>query len=207
MPVRIDEVQNGGEQGSIEPWYYQFWPWFIIALPLSVVIAGFITLGIALHHRDSRVDIPFLDDGLVRVSDRAALRTAAHYDMSATVTVVPNQGDESVASVSVMHSETVLVSLSRLIFLHPVSERHDLEYFSDPTDGNATVSMQSRIYRLPKESGLALQPGWWNITLHGRVNQVVENNTAGSLWRLMGRCRVPKTLEVQCVLNSGNPDE
>jgi FixH len=30
-----------------EPWYRQFWPWFLIALPGSVVIASFVTLYIA----------------------------------------------------------------------------------------------------------------------------------------------------------------
>ncbi len=30
------------------PWYRQFWPWFIIALPASAVIAGFYTLYLAI---------------------------------------------------------------------------------------------------------------------------------------------------------------
>lgn len=30
------------------PWYRQFWPWFIIALPASAVVAGFYTLYLAI---------------------------------------------------------------------------------------------------------------------------------------------------------------
>jgi len=30
------------------PWYRQFWPWFIIALPASVVIAGLYTFYLAV---------------------------------------------------------------------------------------------------------------------------------------------------------------
>jgi len=37
------------------PWYKQFWPWFIIALPASAVIAGFTTLWIAISNPDAMV--------------------------------------------------------------------------------------------------------------------------------------------------------
>lgn len=37
------------------PWYRQFWPWFIIALPASVVIASFYTLWLAISHPDQLV--------------------------------------------------------------------------------------------------------------------------------------------------------
>lgn len=42
------------------PWYKQFWPWFLISLPASVVVAGFITLYIANKHSDDLVaDEPY----------------------------------------------------------------------------------------------------------------------------------------------------
>lgn len=37
------------------PWYRQFWPWFLIALPATAVIAGFYTLYIAVQSQDSLV--------------------------------------------------------------------------------------------------------------------------------------------------------
>ena len=49
---------NKQEQNSqkipaqVEPWYKQFWPWFIIALPASVVIASFFTLWLAISNPD-----------------------------------------------------------------------------------------------------------------------------------------------------------
>jgi len=41
--------------GEGVPWYRQFWPWFIIALPASAVIAGFFTLWLAISHPDHLV--------------------------------------------------------------------------------------------------------------------------------------------------------
>lgn len=42
--------QQGPDQAK--PWYRQFWPWFIIALPATVVVASFITLWIAVSNPD-----------------------------------------------------------------------------------------------------------------------------------------------------------
>ena len=38
-----------------QPWYRQFWPWFIIALPASAVIASFFTLWLAISNPDQLV--------------------------------------------------------------------------------------------------------------------------------------------------------
>jgi hypothetical protein len=48
---------NHKQQSLIEktqepPWYRQFWPWFIIALPASAVIASLITLYLAVSRPD-----------------------------------------------------------------------------------------------------------------------------------------------------------
>jgi hypothetical protein len=42
-------------QDDIQPWYKQFWPWFIIALPASVVVASFFTLWLAVSNPDHLV--------------------------------------------------------------------------------------------------------------------------------------------------------
>lgn len=34
----------------IKPWYKQFWPWFLIALPGSVVIASMFTITLAVQN-------------------------------------------------------------------------------------------------------------------------------------------------------------
>lgn len=38
-----------------EPWYRQFWPWFLIALPASVVIASMVTIWLAVSRPNPMV--------------------------------------------------------------------------------------------------------------------------------------------------------
>ena len=48
-------MNNHVENSDIKPWYRQFWPWFLISIPLLTVIAGIITLAIALKYPDHLV--------------------------------------------------------------------------------------------------------------------------------------------------------
>lgn len=47
-----------------EPWYKQFWPWFIILLPSSVVVAGIVTVFIAVKNADSLVHDDYYQQGM-----------------------------------------------------------------------------------------------------------------------------------------------
>ncbi|RLA44994.1 MAG: hypothetical protein DRR06_08340 [Gammaproteobacteria bacterium] len=47
-----------------QPWYRQFWPWFLIALPATVVIASFFMLYLAIKYSDSLVSDNYYRDGL-----------------------------------------------------------------------------------------------------------------------------------------------
>jgi len=46
MNKQAVQIESAGEP----PWYRQFWPWFLIALPAAAVIASFITLYLAITH-------------------------------------------------------------------------------------------------------------------------------------------------------------
>ena len=46
------------------PWYRQFWPWFLIALPATIVVACFFMLYLAIKHSDDLVSDNYYRDGL-----------------------------------------------------------------------------------------------------------------------------------------------
>ena len=50
-----NKITPDPETGEFLPWYKQFWPWFIIALPASVVVASFFTLWLAISNPDPLV--------------------------------------------------------------------------------------------------------------------------------------------------------
>lgn len=45
-------MQNNTQATQLRPWYRQFWPWFLIALPASAVIAGIVTVILAASNPD-----------------------------------------------------------------------------------------------------------------------------------------------------------
>ena len=47
-----------------EPWYRQFWPWALIALPLATVLACTATILIAIHTDDGLVSDDYYKEGL-----------------------------------------------------------------------------------------------------------------------------------------------
>jgi len=46
------------------PWYRQFWPWFIFALPATAVVAGIALLIISMQTEDTLVSDDYYRDGL-----------------------------------------------------------------------------------------------------------------------------------------------
>jgi hypothetical protein len=89
------------EREDIDPWYRQFWPWFIIALPASAVVAGLYTLWIAMQTTDSLVVRS--DDGMNVVTERnlAAENEAERLGISASFEIQMETGAVVVTLLSV----------------------------------------------------------------------------------------------------------
>ena len=81
-----------------EPWYRQFWPWFIIMLPATVVVAGFSMVFIANRGADDLVVDEYYKNGLainrkLEKKERAqALGIGASLEVSATDILVRTTG-------------------------------------------------------------------------------------------------------------------
>lgn len=63
---------NEVSMSSPLPWYRQHWPWFLISLPAVAVVAGFITLYLAVRSDDGVVEEDYYTKGLAinQVLDR-----------------------------------------------------------------------------------------------------------------------------------------
>jgi len=69
------------------PWYRQFWPWVLIALPTTAVVASLITIGIATRSSDSLVVDDYYKVGLAINQSRARDAAAARYGLSARLSL------------------------------------------------------------------------------------------------------------------------
>jgi len=80
------------QREDTDPWYRQFWPWFIMALPATAVVAGLYTVWIAMQTTDSLVVQS--DDGMNLVTERntAAEQEASRLGLRALVDINPDTG-------------------------------------------------------------------------------------------------------------------
>ncbi|MBN8441520.1 MAG: FixH family protein [Thauera sp.] len=68
-------------------WYKQGWPWFLIALPATAVIAGFITLVIAVKTWDGLVVDDYYKEGKAIVQTIGRTERARELGLSANVRI------------------------------------------------------------------------------------------------------------------------
>jgi hypothetical protein len=68
-----------------QPWYQQFWPWFLIALPLTAVIASFTTLYIAVTNAPELVIEDYTRIAEISAAQLDRDRQATKFDLRATV--------------------------------------------------------------------------------------------------------------------------
>ncbi len=107
---------------TIEPWYKQFWPWFIFLLPASVVVAGIATVIIAFKNADSLVADDYYKKGMginqTLAQDSAATRLAAAADL---------QVDSLTGEVRVSLTGDFTIPPEDLVlqWIHPTSQQQD----------------------------------------------------------------------------------
>ena len=104
-----------------EPWYRQFWPWFLIALPGSVVIASFVTLWLAISRPN-----PMVVDDYARIARSTEQRlerdqAAAALGVHAEIRLIAGANIVEVR----LRPETVAPESLELRLSHPLIEERD----------------------------------------------------------------------------------
>ena len=102
---------------ELNPWYKQFWPWFLMALPATAVIGGIITIVIAMTNPDGLVKDDYYKAGLGINRTLEREQQATTLGLSAAVEWQPKQQQVSLqlAALGPVKSERLLLQL-----IHPM---------------------------------------------------------------------------------------
>jgi hypothetical protein len=100
------------------PWYRQFWPWFLIMLPASVVVAGISMVFIANRGADDLVVDEYYKDGLAINRKLEKIDQAASLGVSASLAFA---GDQVVVMVEGPVTDPAL----QLYLSHPLEADRD----------------------------------------------------------------------------------
>jgi hypothetical protein len=153
-----------------KPWYRQFWPWFLIALPGSVVIAGLTTVYIAFNGADTLVNDNYYREGLAINQRLEQDQQASAMNLSAVVKADPESGELFVSLAGSVVVEGKLI----LQLLHPTDEKRDKKFLlSTISPGHYRADLDTKLnhryyLRLFPESN----PVW---RLNGEINFSHDN--------------------------------
>ena len=155
----------------VKPWYKQFWPWFLIALPATVVVASFVTLGIFSKNSVSLVAEDYykkgkginVDISRVNVTKELGLKASVHSEGNAVVIEFDKGQLEHYPAITAM-------------FAHRTLPDHDF---------TKLVTSDARgVYRFTLDD--ALQGPWF-----------VELTPHDEEWLIQGRIEFPTSAAVQ----------
>ena len=150
-----------------KPWYRQFWPWFLICLPASAVIASLYTVSLAVRTTDSLV--VSAEDGMDIVAERhrRAEREARLLGLQAELHIDTVTG-AVVATITADKAVDWPKSVE-LLFSHPAFAYRD-----------QTITLTAS---MPDADGNPTWSGHFTAVPEGRWYVVLND---GDLWRIGG---------------------
>lgn len=150
-----------------KPWYRQFWPWFLISLPLSVVIASMITINLAIQTSDGLVSDDYYKEGLAIKKDADRAMLAHTLGLNAGMDYDRDTGAVSLALDGDLSPRPGMLQLE---LIHPTLPNRDQAINLTASGGNNYVGRID-----------TLIPGNWRIRLTPQDES----------WRIEGRMSVP----------------
>ncbi|NVK21240.1 MAG: FixH family protein [Kangiellaceae bacterium] len=161
---------QSSQQKDTKPWYKQFWPWFLIALPASSVIAGITTVFIAFNNADSMVKDDYYKDGLAINQTLGKRERAQHLGIQAEARI--EQQDDVLTLVLSIISEKPISNNLTIEFRHATLEHKDfVRPLQQRANGDYFAQLPSSI------------EGKWQVTLSPALQTMSMQPNAGT-WEL-----------------------
>lgn len=159
-----------------DPWYKHRWPWLLMAGPVAVLIAGFITMWISFSGADALVVDDYYKQGKAINQDLRRDRTAASLGLSLSLRYDPAAG----ALVGQLNGASTASPLN-LLLVHPTVPEKDIRLVAT-TDRSGIFSVA--------------------LPLLERARWQVQMEDAARSWRLHGEWAWPQqtTIDIRPAL-------
>lgn len=155
---------------TIPPWYKQFWPWFLIAIPVITVVSGISMVIIASHNPDGVVVDDYYKTGLAINKTLARDEQAKTLGLQAIGRIDP----EGKRIMLTLHGKNTAQNL-RLTLTHPTASQQDMHIRLQASENNHTYTGQ--LPELPQEKRyILLEPDdkSWRLTGHAMFPEMVQ---------------------------------
>jgi uncharacterized protein len=157
-------------QQDTKPWYKQFWPWLLIAIPVFTVLKAVHTVIIMQQHSPELVVDDYYKAGRAINMQLAKYREAAVRNLQASVLIAGNKAVVSFADNAVLENEI------HLDFYHPTIAERDFALDA-------------------QRSGELLYVATLPLTPTGKWQLVVSD--ASNEWKLRATLTLPATTEIK----------
>ncbi len=131
------------------PWYRQFWPWFIISLPASAVVAGITTVIIAFKYDDALVVDNYYKAGL------AINQVLTQQDRARQLGITAMVGYNA-------DSQELLIQIPDDIKLTNETLKVRLVHSTQASKDKILLLKQKQNNKFVIQAG-EIQDGWWNL--------------------------------------------
>ena len=108
---------------DIQPWYKQFWPWFLILLPLCAVVASINLLFTALDNSDSLVAEDYYKEGKAINMDLRKINYAKQIGMQYQAKI-----DDNMVEIT-QHGGPAYTAALNIDFYHRTIKESDIRLF------------------------------------------------------------------------------
>ena len=150
---------------TVTPRYKQFWPWMLIGLPTSVVIASVTTYFLAINGMDSVISKDYYKEGLAVNTDLVRDKKAADLGLVADISI---DGQKVTMKLSARDASTIQALAGQPIMF-------ELE----------NLSFQDRNLSAPL---IPMQDGVWQGQISDKTTQATWNaRVTGPDWRITQR--------------------
>jgi hypothetical protein len=177
---------------AITPWYRQAWPWFLISLPATAVVAGLFTFYLAARGWDGPVASDYYKQGLAINEELTRSNRAAELGVTASVKLSGLSVGERVRvelrSVQPLPADAAL----RLQLIHPA--RRDADRLAVLSRSDVGADGRSAVYVGEWQQGeadprLARMPVAWQVVLETPQWRIDDGFSAGGAGEFALRAR------------------